>query len=141
MPMSDNTKKMRHILHGRKMIFLKKEKHTCTLGGERWVTNNLYLVLFKHHWLTRCLHKVTYVNVNKYKENETYTTWTDNEFFKESETYLHAQIKLYYINLWKVRKWVTRGWTNYQWPKWMGIWINQKGRSAGIHINMLRNKT
>ena len=34
MSMSDNTKKMRHIEHGRKMIFSKKVKHTCTWGEE-----------------------------------------------------------------------------------------------------------
>ena len=34
------------------------------VGGKRWVANNLALVLFKHHWLNRCLHKVKYVNVS-----------------------------------------------------------------------------
>ena len=34
MSMSDNTKKTRHIQDGRKIIFSKKEKHTCTWGGE-----------------------------------------------------------------------------------------------------------
>ena len=34
MSMSDNTKKTRHIQDGRKMIFSKKAKHTCTSGGE-----------------------------------------------------------------------------------------------------------
>ena len=33
MSMSANTNKMRHILHGQKMMFSKKEKHTCTWGG------------------------------------------------------------------------------------------------------------
>ena len=69
-------------------VFKESETYMY-LGEERWVTNNLDLVLFKNHWLTRLLHKVTYINVSKYKENETYTTWTDNEFFKESETYTY----------------------------------------------------
>ena len=33
--MSDNTKKTKHIQHGRKMIFSKKTKHTCTWGRGR----------------------------------------------------------------------------------------------------------
>ena len=35
MSMSYNTKKMRHILHGWKIIFSKKAKHTCTWGWGR----------------------------------------------------------------------------------------------------------
>ena len=35
MLMSVNTNKIEHILHGRKMMFSKKVKHTCTLGGRR----------------------------------------------------------------------------------------------------------
>ena len=77
--------------------FFKESETYMHLGGERWVTNNLELMLFKHQFLNKFLHKVTYVNVRKYKENETYTTWIDNEFFKESETYLHVQFKLCYI--------------------------------------------
>ena len=69
--------------------FFKERETYMYLGGERWVTNNLDLVLFKHHWLTRGLHKVRYVNFSKYKENKTYTTWTNNDFFKESETYTY----------------------------------------------------
>ena len=34
MSMSENTNKMRHIIHGRKMMFSKKAKHTCTWRGE-----------------------------------------------------------------------------------------------------------
>ena len=34
MSMSDNTKRTRHIQIGRKMIFSKKVKHTCTWRGE-----------------------------------------------------------------------------------------------------------
>ena len=34
------------------------------LAHQRWVDTNLTLVLFKHHWLNRCLHKVTYVNLS-----------------------------------------------------------------------------
>ena len=38
MSMSGNTKKTRHIQDGRKMIFSKKAKHTCT-WGVRQVSN------------------------------------------------------------------------------------------------------
>ena len=66
--------------------------HRClTSSGPDWV-------LFKHHSLTIKLHKIVYMSMlaNKwvhqkdtcmYKEN--YTTWRDDEFFKESETYMY----------------------------------------------------
>ena len=43
-------------------VFKERKTYMYLAGGKRWVANNLALVLFKHHWLNRCLHKVTYVN-------------------------------------------------------------------------------
>ena len=34
-------------------------------GGVRWVSNDPDWVLFKHHFLTRSLHKIIDVNVSK----------------------------------------------------------------------------
>ena len=79
------------ILHGGTMNFSKKARHTCTWGGERWVSSDPDWVLFKHHLLTIKLHKIIYMSMSAnqwvhqkdtcmYKEN--YTTWRDNEFFK-----------------------------------------------------------
>ena len=66
--------------------FFKESETYMYLGGESWVRNGLDWVLFKHHSLTREMHKIIYANVNKsmgapkdtcmYKEN--YTTWRDN---------------------------------------------------------------
>ena len=80
------------------MTFSKKEKHTCIWGDERWVRDNINWVLFKHHLLTIKLHKIIYMSMSAnqwvhqkdtcmYKEN--YTTWRDNDFFKESKTYMY----------------------------------------------------
>ena len=44
-------------------VFKESETYMFLAGGKRWVNNNLVLVLFKHHWLNKFLHKVTYVNV------------------------------------------------------------------------------
>ena len=41
-------------------VFKERETYMY-LVGERWLTQNLDLVLFKHHCLNRFLHKVTYV--------------------------------------------------------------------------------
>ena len=56
-------------------VFKESKTYMYLVGGKRWVTNNLALVLFKHHWLNRCLHKVTYVKAihkptKMYKEKE-----------------------------------------------------------------------
>ena len=86
------------ILHGGTMTFSNKWRHACTLGGERWVRNVPDWILFKHHSLTIKLHKIIYMSMSAnqwvhqnntcmYKEN--YTTWRDNDFFKERKTYIY----------------------------------------------------
>ena len=42
-----------------------KERETYMYLGGMWVTNGPNWVLFKHHSLTRNMHKIIYVNVSK----------------------------------------------------------------------------
>ena len=53
------------------------------LGSERWVTSDRNCVLFKHHLLTRNIHKIIYVNIIK--------------SMGAPKIYLHVQRKLYYM--------------------------------------------
>ena len=59
----------------------KRDIHV--LGRERWVKSGLDWVIFKHHSLTRRIHKIIYVNVNK--------------SMGAPKRYLHVQRKLYYM--------------------------------------------
>ena len=43
-------------------VFKESETYMYLKGGKRWVANKLDLMLIKHHWFNRFLHKVTYVN-------------------------------------------------------------------------------
>ena len=68
MSMPDNTKKMRHIQHGRKMIFSKKVKHTCTWGqgrGESPINISCYVT--KHKDTIRKNLKIKIMNVELLK--------------------------------------------------------------------------
>ena len=73
------------------MMFKKKsETYMYLEGGKRWVNNNLVLVLFKHYWLNRFLHKVTYVKViykhtKMYKGNHQMIE-SNTSTYKESDT-------------------------------------------------------
>ena len=80
------------------MMLPKKAKHTYLVGGKRWVENNLTLVLFKHHWLNKCLHKVTYVNLS----NNTKKKRHINGGNKEKDTCMYKKKykqELQYINI------------------------------------------
>ena len=63
------------------------------VGGKRWVENNVALVLFKHHYLNRFLHKVTYVKA-VHKPAKTYKEKAPNQ----GNPYINVQRKRY-INL------------------------------------------
>ena len=45
----------------------ESETYMYLAGGKRWVDNNLALVIFKHHYHNRFLHKVTYVKAIQVK--------------------------------------------------------------------------
>ena len=69
------------ILHGGTMTFSKKVRHTCTLGRERWVSNDPDWVLFNNHSFTIKLHKIIYMSMSAY------------QWGKQGKIYLHVQKK------------------------------------------------
>ena len=44
------------------------ETYMYLVGGKRWVSNNLALVLLKHQWLNGSQYNVTYVNADNTKK-------------------------------------------------------------------------
>ena len=49
------------------MMFSKKVKHTCTLGGERWVSDDPDWVIYNNHSPTIKLHKIIYMSMSAYQ--------------------------------------------------------------------------
>ena len=63
--------------------FSKERETYMYLGGERWVRSGPDWILFKHHSLTRRMHKIIHVNISK--------------SIGALKIYLHVQRKLYYM--------------------------------------------
>ena len=85
-----------YYMEGQWIFQRKRDIHVPR--AERWVTSGLNWVLFKHHFVTIKLHKIIYMSISanqwvhqKYKcmYKENYTTWRDNDFFKESKTCMY----------------------------------------------------
>ena len=71
----------------------ESETYMYLAGGKRWVENNFSLVFFKHHYLNRFLHKVTYVK-EIHKPTKMYKEKAPNQ----GKPYINIQIERY-INL------------------------------------------
>ena len=82
------------------------------LARQRWVDNNLTLVLFKHHCLNRFLHKVTYMSMSDNTKKKRHI----NGGNKEKDTCMYKKQykkELQCINIPRGREEVCNQWIDY----------------------------